>query len=360
MIDNISVLYYDGNRSLPKKARIEISDQKIYLFEEDGYYIDNGIAFPIENCNHSYLNEKQFVYLDKTAISYFIIEPTNILFDDLSNLLSENTENGIFEKLIKQKWYSLLGALAILCGICYFFLSVVLPSALVSVINNRQESAFGERVYQAIIAESKIDSQTTFLAQSFADHLKLSDKYRIQVTVIKETEINAFALPGGHIVIHSGILKIMEHPEELVALIGHESTHINKRHSLKAMISRMGLSLFQTISFSGLGGGGDVILKNATSIRQLSFSRNLEREADSDGINLILANKMDPNGMKELMTHLEKVHKSYLLIPSFLSTHPLTEERIQNANNYIQRNKNYKFEKNVDLVNIWVRIKNKK
>jgi Zn-dependent protease with chaperone function len=358
MIDNISVLYYDGNRSLPKKARIEISIQKIYLFEGEGYYIDNGIVFEIENCNHSYLNGKLFVYLDKTASSYFVIEPTNILYEDLSNLLSESTPKGIFEKLLKQKWYSLLGVLVVLGGIFYFFLSVVLPSALVSVINTRQETAFGERVYQTIIAESKIDSQATILAQSFADHLKLSDKYTIQVTVIKEAEINAFALPGGHIVIHSGILKIMDHSEELVALLGHESTHINKRHSLQAMISRMGLSLFQTISFSGLGGGGDVILKNATSLRQLSFSRNLEREADSDGINLIQENKMDPNGMKELMRHLQQAHKSYLLIPSFLSTHPLTEERIQNANDYMKRNKNYKIAKNVELENIWVAFKN--
>ncbi len=357
MIDQYTVLFYDGNRSLPRKARIELSDQNIYLFDEDGTNIDNGVAYPLNNCSYSYLENRLFVYLEKSAHPYFVIDQTNPFYEELSNQLTNQKKVGWYEKLLQQKWLSLCIILILLISIFYFILTEILPITTVRFISSNQESTIGEKIYQSIITESKIDSAATIQAQHFADQLKLSNKYKISVTVLKEDEINAYALPGGHILINSGILKIMDHPEELVALLGHESTHINRRHSLKGLISNMGLSLFQAIAFSGMGGVGDLILKNASTLRQLSYSRSLEREADLEGMNLMLENKVDPAGMKMLLSHLQKSIKTSIPNFSFISTHPLTQERIDDANKLLLKHINATTQKQPELDIIWGLLK---
>lgn len=359
MIDQLAVLFYDGNRSLPRKARIELSDHGIHLFDEDGGQIDNGIIFPYKKCSHSFLGNKLFVYLEKGAAPYFVIEQTNPFFENLSNQLTQQISLGWYEKLLRQKWISLSIILILLISIFYFILTEILPATTVKFISSNQESILGEKIYQSIMSDSKMDSAATIQAQHFADQLKLSNKYKISVTVVKEDEINAYALPGGHILINSGILKIMERPEEFVALLGHETTHINYRHSLKGLISKMGLSLFQTIALSGMGGVGDLILKNASDLQQLSFSRNLEREADADGMKIMLENKVDPAGMKELLTHLQESVKTSLPNFSFISTHPLTQERIDDANNLLLKQRNATIHKQPELDKIWGLLKKK-
>ena len=357
MINQLSVLFYDGNRSLPRKARIELSDQNVYLFDEDGDQFDNGIIFPFNKCSHSFLENKLFVYLDTSPSPYFVIDQSNPFYEELSKQFRHQTFLGWYGKLLQQKWITLCLVLIIIISAFYFILTGILPAATVRLISITQESSLGEKIYRSILTESKVDSTATIQAQHFADQLKLSNKYKISVTVVKEDEINAYALPGGHILINSGLLKIMNHPEELVALLGHESTHINKRHSLKGLITKMGLSLFQTIALSGMGGVGDLILKNASNLQQLSFSRSLEQEADSDGMNLMLENKVDPAGMKDLLTHLQQSVKTSFPSLSFISTHPLTQERIDDANKLLQKHKNAAIQKQPELDQIWGLLK---
>ncbi len=84
------------------------------------------------------------------------------------------------------------------------------------------------------------DAVSSYLVQGFFDSIPGRRDYDYTVTVIDSTEENAFAMPGGRIAICSGILDGMERPEELAALLLHESAHVELRHSLK--------SIFRTLS----------------------------------------------------------------------------------------------------------------
>ena len=286
------------------------------------------------------------------------MSPSHLLYNDLYLLLKKKSSLGFYGKLAKQRWQVLLLVLIGISCLVYFVLAEILPVASVKMINEQQESALGERIYVSSVVDNKIDSASTFIAQQFANELKLSSKYNIRVTVIKQKEFNAFALPGGHIIIYAGIFDIMENSEEFVALLGHESAHINKRHSLKGLLSGMGLSLFESLLLSGWGGTGDLILKNAASLQHLNYSRSLEREADAEGIITMTDNFVNPEGMKYLMIHLKKSHKSSLPAVSFMSTHPLNDERINNAEAFIRNHQLKKIEKSQQLEYLWDELKN--
>ena len=87
-------------------------------------------------------------------------------------------------------------------------------------------------MYQSMMQGETIDKERTKLLQEFARSMQLSNNYPIKLTVVKNKEVNAYAIPGGNIVVYSGILKAMRSPDELAALLGHETAHINERHSL--------------------------------------------------------------------------------------------------------------------------------
>ena len=97
------------------------------------------------------------------------MEATNPLYKELGDLLNIQSSVGWSGKLLKQKWSVLLLTLLVLAGLLYFLLAEILPMVSVRMINIRQESALGKRIYQSAITESEIDSFAITLTQRFAD-----------------------------------------------------------------------------------------------------------------------------------------------------------------------------------------------
>jgi predicted Zn-dependent protease len=136
--------------------------------------------------------------------------------------------------------------------------------------------------------------------------------------------VNAFAMPGGHIVIYSGIICAMKHPDELFALLGHEATHVNQRHSLQMMLTNLTSSYLLSILTSDFNGLGSTLINNADLLRELGYSRKLEAEADWKGQEIMIQNKVNPaysdNGNW-----------------SFLRSHPVTQDRISESKKFSQQ-----------------------
>jgi len=136
----------------------------------------------------------------------------------------------------------------------YFLLVDILPALAVRFVPVSEEIKMGDAFYKGLEQKQEMDAAASELVQDFADHLHLSQQYPIRVSVANSEEVNAYALPGGHIIVNRGILKILHSPESLAALLGHEATHINRRHSLKSMVSGMGTGLLISL-VAGNGGG---------------------------------------------------------------------------------------------------------
>jgi len=165
--------------------------------------------------------------------------------------------------------------------------------------------------------------------------------------VVDDNRINAFALPGGYIGIHTGLIEATRNEDELAGVVGHEIAHVTQRHIARAIHANQRQSLLTTaimlgaIAIGAAGGGGDAVqgavaVAQGTAIQQqINFTRANEFEADRIGINALADAGFDPHGMATFFEVMSRQQTSEveLRLPEFLRTHPVTTDRIAEARN---------------------------
>lgn len=212
----------------------------------------------------------------------------------------------------------------------WFFVIPWLAEKSVSLVPVDAEIEMGKTLGETLMTQEKINDSASYFSNRFVEQLQLDDTYPIHIEVIESEEINAFALPGGRIFVYSGILKKMESYEELVALLGHEISHVTNRHSLKN-IFRTAAAGFIISSFLGDASSMSAgVLNQLNEFKQLEYSRELETEADDKGYEIMLENKINPEGMLQLLEVLKKSGGEQPRLMKYLSTHPDTDSRIEN------------------------------
>lgn len=233
-----------------------------------------------------------------------------------------------------------LGIIAlILIGILlalYLWLAPWLGEKMASGFAKESEISMGEQMYQSVIQQYNIDEHKTAVLNDFYTQLHYDVGYPVKITVVESNEINAFAIPGGHIVVYDAILDNMKSPEELAALLGHEASHIALRHSLRNIFRDLARKMFLAMVFGNETGITSVVINNADALKQLQYSRSLETEADNNGLQLMSKNNINTQGMVRLMNLLQK-ESGGAEQSSFLSTHPVFKDRIENIEKQIQQ-----------------------
>ena len=156
-----------------------------------------------------------------------------------------------------------------------------------------------------------------------------------EVRVVESAEPNAFALPGGYIYITTGALRMMKSESELAGVLGHEMTHIEKRHGIKAIQAQLvgmgiGVAALGQTDNQGIQVGGAIALGLALS----GNSRAQESESDEHGCRFAHKAGYDPRG---LTTFLEKIKRIEHPSTELLSDHPETDSRIKAVNKQIQK-----------------------
>jgi len=157
--------------------------------------------------------------------------------------------------------------------------------------------------------------------------------------VINDEILNAFAGPGGHIFIFSGLVMDMDRVDELAAVLCHEMGHVAARH-ISARIEQNKMIALATLLgmlagalVGGKAAGAIMTGSMAAGIqKQLNYSRNDERQADQLGFKYMEASGFDPGGMVDLLQRLERAqYAGPDAVPSYLLTHPGGSERIANT-----------------------------
>jgi beta-barrel assembly-enhancing protease len=161
---------------------------------------------------------------------------------------------------------------------------------------------------------------------------------------INDPSINAFAMPGGFIGVHTGLLLAAESESELAGVLAHEISHVTQRHiarqvyqskqvGMAAMVA-MGLALLAARS-SGQAAGAAIATTQAGMISsQLAFSRDFEREADRQGFETMRRSGYDVRGMSAFFERLQRAVRLYENnATAYLRTHPLTTERLTDMQN---------------------------
>lgn len=189
------------------------------------------------------------------------------------------------------------------------------------------EREMGDAVYQAMGMEDKEDKASSAVLNEFFKAMAIPSRYDIRISVVDDGVINAFALPGGRIVVYKPLLLQIRSYPELAALLSHEFTHINERHATKRIFRSLGSRIFISLLFGKFGAVTNVLVSQAENLKHLQYSRSLEKEADLQGLDLLMERKIDPVGFTDLFHHLQNAAPGSAL-PEFLESHPDTEKRI--------------------------------
>lgn len=151
--------------------------------------------------------------------------------------------------------------------------------------------------------------------------------YRFRVAIVRREEVNALAAPGGYVVLFTGLLEKTKTPEELAGVLAHELQHVLQRHSTKSLLRRASAGFLIAIA-TGDGGTLAQLLQTAEHLGALAYGRSDEEEADREGMQLLEAARIDPEGMVSFFHVLESEGKELPAAISYLSSHPRTERRI--------------------------------
>ena len=199
------------------------------------------------------------------------------------------------------------------------------------------EIKWGQAMAQQFIMENKMvtDPRTISYVQNIGEKIG-KNSHRSDLTyhfyIIDKNEINAFAIPGGHVFVYKGLLDKVNR-DELAFVLGHEIGHINARHGLKKLGASLGFSILSGILLND---------PDQQSVRQLTdqlynlvslgYSRSDEYQADSLGLEYVIKSGYNSSCAITLLEKFidEEKKKGTSYVPVYLRTHPGAGQRIQN------------------------------
>ena len=162
--------------------------------------------------------------------------------------------------------------------------------------------------------------------------------------IINDKSINAFALPGGYIGVHYGLILATTSESELASVLAHEIAHVTQRHHARAydygggsnvpIIAALIAAIVLGANNSEIGEAAMASVAAGTIQSRINFTRANEKEADHIGIELLASSGFDPHSMARFFEHLHQASRLYgPQAPEFLSTHPVTQTRIADSRN---------------------------
>ncbi len=276
----------------------------------------------------------------------------SIYTSDKSILKSEVlVNNSLFNEHIKSTKKtlnkSLVGTLIFLAIIVLFFGGLYffkdkMVSSLANQVPIEWEKKAGDKLFTTMSLQYKF-IQNDSLKKVF---LKISDPlfkqvekdgYKIDLYFVKDPTINAFALPGGKVIIQTGLIENAKSWEEVMGVLGHELAHVTKRHHIRSMINSIGLFAILSAFMGDISSLAGTFANLGGNLASLSNSRSFENEADEEGWMMLQNAKINPKGMISFFETLKADHTTKMdtlinktIDLSFLSTHPNTQQRIDN------------------------------
>jgi predicted Zn-dependent protease len=190
------------------------------------------------------------------------------------------------------------------------------------------------------------DAQVTAYIRSVGERLARQasgPKYPYSFSMADYREINAFALPGGPIWIHRGVLHVATNESQVAGVLAHEVAHVAQRHAAsqltKGMMANLGLGLLGAVLGNGAGGSAaQAAAAFMTNGIFMKFSRDDEREADQVGLQLLTRAGWDGRGMVELFEILQReAQRNPSSVETFFSSHPSPQDRIQRLQGEVAR-----------------------
>ncbi len=219
-------------------------------------------------------------------------------------------------------------------------------------ITPRQERQIGLQIMQQIRADSSYldDPEIADYLDRLGKRLisaagKLGPDHSFEFFAINDSSINAFALPGGFIGFHSGLITAAQNESELAGVMAHEIAHVTQKHLARMISGNQYFGMLSSIAALAIAilasrsnpdaGQAVMATAQASAIQsQLNFTRKHEKEADRVGFSMLVKAGFDPHGMSSFFERMQHASRYYENgAPSYLRTHPITHERIADVQN---------------------------
>lgn len=198
------------------------------------------------------------------------------------------------------------------------------------VINNPEE--FGELLDSADNPEAYqylYDMQEKILGSGKVNY---DDRFPWRIHILEKDELNAFATPGGYHFYYTGLIKYLDAEDELAGVMAHEMAHADRRHGTSRMTKQYGI---QTALKIALGEEPGLLADVATQLYSMSYSRKQESEADEFAVRYMCNIDYTSDAVAAFFRKMEADGHSNEM-PAMFSTHPPSDERIENAENFSQ------------------------
>lgn len=232
-----------------------------------------------------------------------------------------------------KKLFFLLLFIVIAFGGCYYVYSKINWSGLFGVkkITENLDEQLGDvfwKSYSAEMVEVKdrkiVEPIQQMVSNICSDNNIASSS--INVHVVENKEINAFAMPGRHLVVHTGLIDFADHQEEIAGVIAHEIAHIESGHVVKKLGKEIGLSILMNLTLGDIG--GEVVRNALSTITSTAYDRSLEKEADLKAVDYMVAAKMNPTYLASFLEKLDQQAQTPEVL-QWVSTHPDSKERVR-------------------------------
>jgi predicted Zn-dependent protease len=221
------------------------------------------------------------------------------------------------------------------CSFCLLFLIIWFSLAQIDYLHifqikekaSQLEKALGDFYMEIITQTNKEigDNEITEPIKNIKDRICTDndiDVESIQIHVVESSEVNAFALPGRHIVINSELIVFCRNPEEIAGVLSHEIAHIQQNHIMMKLSKEIGFSALSAMLNSGAGGAESLRILTSTA-----YDRRMEDQADEVGVSYLQKSKIDPAPLADFMYRLSVEESDLQKKLTIISTHPDTEAR---------------------------------
>ncbi|WP_227501360.1 MULTISPECIES: M48 family metalloprotease [Acinetobacter] len=216
----------------------------------------------------------------------------------------------------------------------------------IGLLDQQKEKFIGEKVYREVhrqmptVQDAWLEDQFFQVFSGILSQTQLGQP--IGLVIIKDPQINAFAVPGGLFALNTGLITSAKNIDEIAGVMAHEIAHVAQRHYSRSqeafkgqgLLALAGIIVGAAIASQADGNAGAAVMMGTQAAlmdKQLSYSRNQEREADRIGMQFMYAAGYNPQSMADYFETMHRATSRVSFLPDFWFTHPLTTERMSEA-----------------------------
>lgn len=343
--------YFDGQSSKVHKVRVELSGSILYVTS-----IETGDQILAWSLNSIYVHEKPMP--PQAGMLSHTKNP-----DARLHINSEKGWNYIVSRLPKSArggrqlpiHFASFFGYGVIAVASVVFLFAVLPNIIASfayLIPNTWQQTLGKTAIEAMVGNDKTCTSPdglkvlTDLTERIEKQLTRDIEYKVKV-INNDFTYNAFAAPGGYVIIYKDIIRKAKSPEEVAGVLAHEMSHVDLHHAIKGVVRDLGFRAVLSLALGGTGGVEDL----AGFFNQMSYSRKYESEADMHAKEALIRAGINPLGLQDFLGRLKELEESIGLdfkgseYLEYFSTHPNTAKRFDAIKPQSDEEKNRQYER---------------